>query len=129
MWSEHIHVRGAETVRSYVDGALAGVPAVTRHAYGEGVGWYAGAGLDPLAHASLIDMVLAETDIRPPALGAGGDVEIVRRSSPEHSFLFIINHGRSKATVTISGRDCFSGAVVGPEVQVAAGHVFVVEEG
>ena len=40
VWSEHLHLAGAEAVASYVDGPVPGVPAVTRHAHGEGTAWY-----------------------------------------------------------------------------------------
>ena len=46
VWSEHLHLAGAEAVASYVDGPVPGVPAVTRHAHGEGTAWYLATRLD-----------------------------------------------------------------------------------
>ena len=40
IWSETVHLRGAEPVGTYVGGVLDGRPAVTRHRVGTGTTWY-----------------------------------------------------------------------------------------
>jgi beta-galactosidase len=60
VWTELLHLAGAEAVRRFVDGPLAGVPAVTRHTYGAGTGWYVPTRLDPAGVSAVVEQVLTE---------------------------------------------------------------------
>lgn len=68
-WSEEIHLEGAEAVTTTAEGA----PAVTRHAYGEGVAWYLGTRPAPKEMRELFDRVRAECGVEPvlPGLPEG----------------------------------------------------------
>lgn len=135
LWTEKTRLTGAKAVRTYADGALAGLPAVTRNAVGRGAAWYVGTRLDEIGAHRVTDEVLAESGVVPvvPAVPAG--VEVVRRradaaaddgSAP--SFLFVINHTAEDVAVPARGTDLLTGAVADGEAQVPAHGVAVVQE-
>jgi beta-galactosidase len=141
LWSEKIHLAGAEVVRSFADGALTGGPAVTRHATGAGAAWYAATRLDDDAAARLTDALLAESGVRPVVDGAPAGVEVVRRHAdvgadegpltgdPEATFLFVLNHTAADVVVPGRGVDLLSGDRAEGEIHVPAHGVAVVQEG
>lgn len=112
VWSELLHLAsdGAEAVASYTSGALAGRPAVTRHAYGEGSAWYVSTRLDGPSYAGLLARVLAAASLTPEAEVPRG-VEAVRRRSPagDASWLFLLNHTAAEVTLPAAGHDLLTG--------------------
>jgi beta-galactosidase len=110
-WRELVRGAGAETVRAYPDGPLAGHPQVTRRRLGLGTAWYVAAqcpGEDLVALAGLP--------------GAAGDVELVRR---EGGWLFALNHGDAEHEVEVTGTEVLSGKPVDGAWAVPAGGVAV----
>ncbi len=104
LWSEAIDLEGATAVAAFGAGELAGRPAVTRHAYGDGVAWYAGTRLTPAAMRTLVDRVRAGAGAAPvlPGLPAGVQATVREGADdPAARFLFLLNHGESAATVTL----------------------------
>ena len=128
LWTEHLHLRGAEAVTSYADGPLAGVPAVTRHAVGTGTAWYAACRLDASGTSGLVDRLLEEAGVAPVAATRPG-VEVARRRSGDRSWLFVINHTDAPATVPAGGHDLVADRAVDGTVEVGPGAVAVVREG
>jgi beta-galactosidase len=126
-WTELLHLDGAEAVSSYADGPLAGVPAVTRHAYGKGTAWYVATRLDADAIAALTARVVAEAGVAPVTETVPG-VEVVRRRSHAASYLFVLNHTGADATVAANGVDLLTGSVVTGKLELAAGDVAVIRE-
>ncbi|MFE8989698.1 beta-galactosidase trimerization domain-containing protein [Streptomyces collinus] len=57
LWTEHSRLTWAEAVAAYADGPLAGVPAITRHAYGSGTAWYVATHPDPATLAAVLGRV------------------------------------------------------------------------
>jgi beta-galactosidase len=108
VWTEDLRLEGAEAVVSHADGR----PAVTRHAYGEGVAWYCATRLDP---GALLARVCAESGVEPVLPGLPEGVEAVRRGD----FVFVINH--TDAAVSVPGED-----LLGGDGTVPAGGVAVV---
>ena len=51
IWSESVRAEGAETLADYTHGMLAGSPALTRHRFGTGQGWYVSTHLDDAGYA------------------------------------------------------------------------------
>lgn len=127
VWTEHLHPRGAETVASYVDGPLPGVPAVTRNAHGDGVAWYVATRLDDRSTARLLVAVCAGAGVRPAAEVPPG-VEVVRRTDGDRSYLFLLNHTDLPATVAAAGVDLVDGSPVTGAVRLPPGAVAVVRE-
>ncbi|MFG2573916.1 beta-galactosidase [Streptomyces sp. NPDC048481] len=127
VWTEFVVPRGAETVWRYADGLTAGRPAVTRHRLGEGAAWYVSTrlgqdGLDAVLGRAAEDAGIA------PRTGLPRDVEVVRRSGPQGSYLFAINHTAADAKVALesSGAELLTGERAAGRLAVPAGAVRVV---
>ena len=96
-WSEDARVVDAEVVTTYADGPLAGRPAVTRRAVGDGAAWYLGTLPDDATLLALLDRVVADAEVTPAAVPPAG-VEVVRRSTGDASWLFVLNHTDAPAS-------------------------------
>ncbi|WP_020123275.1 beta-galactosidase [Streptomyces canus] len=130
LWSERVRLEGAEAVRSYTSGPLTGVPAVTRHTYGEGAAWYLATHPDPDTLATLLDRIRTEAGVEPVRETPEG-VEAVLRSGRDADYLFLINHGERDAEVQVASRatELLSGrSVDGGRLTVPPGDVAVVRE-
>ncbi|QHT57040.1 beta-galactosidase [Cellulomonas sp. H30R-01] len=94
VWSEKIHpADGTEVVRTFVDGDLAGGPAVTRRAVGDGSAWYLATRLDDAALGTLTETLLVEAGVEPVLAGVPAGVEVARRQAGDgRSWLFVLNH-------------------------------------
>lgn len=124
VWTELTHLRGAEAIASYSEGALTGFPAITRNVYGDGVAWYLGTQLEPDAFAAMMRKVGAEAGAA--ASGAPVGVEIVKRRSVDHDYLFIINHTDTAVNHPATGVELTTGLKVQNDIQVPAGEVRVI---
>ncbi|MFG2470987.1 beta-galactosidase [Streptomyces canus] len=130
LWSERVRLAGADAVTSYAEGPLAGVPAVTRHTYGEGVAWYLATHPDPTTLTALLDRVRTEAGVAPVRETPEG-VEAVLRRGEDADYLFLINHGERNAEVQVASQttELLSGKRIdGGRVAVAPGDVVVVRE-
>lgn len=126
IWSEHVHLEGAEAVQFFTGYPLEGVPSLTRHAVGNGAAWYLATFPDPDGIEAVLDKLLAESGVSPVAAADPG-VELVRRfSSDGQSYLFAINHTRSDASVSAAGTDLLAGETFSGTVP--AGGVAVIAE-
>jgi beta-galactosidase len=126
VWSEDVALHGAEAVLTYVDGPVAGGPAVTRHSYGAGQAWYVSTRLSGTDLAELLSRAYADAGLQ-PLPGVPSDVELVRREGGGRSYLIAVNHAESDVTVEASGTELITGAVATGEVTVPAGGVRVVD--
>ncbi|MFG3256823.1 beta-galactosidase [Streptomyces sp. NPDC048172] len=110
LWSEDIHLEGASAVAEFGEGELAGRPALTRHAYGDGVAWYVGTRLDPATMRALTDRARGEAGVSPLVDGLPEDVQVTVREGAEGRFLFLLNHGEEEAEIALpsAGRDLLS---------------------
>jgi beta-galactosidase len=124
LWSEHVRLAGAEAVRWYASGGLAGLPAVTRHRYGDGVAWYVSTELSTGGYEDLLGEVLAGAGITPGGLPPG--VELVRRESGGASWLFALNHTGEPAQLPATGLELIAGRRVDGELVMAPGGYAVV---
>ncbi|HEY1094045.1 MAG TPA: beta-galactosidase [Glycomyces sp.] len=126
-WTERVHLDGAEPVIAYTSSSLAGGPAVTRNAVGEGAAWYISAPL-PSATVDRLALRLADEAALPRAAVAEPGVEAVRRVGPDRSYLFLLNHTGTDRKATAAGHDLLADTPVGPVVTVPAGGVRVLRE-
>lgn len=99
LWSEAIELEGAEALARFTDGDLAGRPAVTRHAYGQGTVWYVGTRLDPALMRALLDDVREAADVAPVLPGLPAGVQATVREGAEGRYLFLLNHGAQTVEV------------------------------
>jgi beta-galactosidase len=127
VWTEHLHLRGAEAVSSYVDGPLPGVPAVTRNEHGDGVAWYVATRTDPATTASVVRRLVQESGAAAVTITSPG-LEVVRRSSEDAAWLFVLNHTGAAASVHAHGHDLVSDSDVDGALVIPAGGVAVVRE-
>lgn len=127
VWTEALHPAGADVVSTYLDGLLAGWPALTSHRTGDGVGHYATTRLDEDSLAKLIARCCAEAGVRAPIIAAAG-IEAVRRRGDDASYLFVINHTQREADVQAVGEELLTGGAVTGSLRVPAGGVAVVRE-
>ncbi|MBG0560185.1 beta-galactosidase [Actinoplanes aureus] len=123
LWTERLRTTTAETIASYTDGPLPGIPAITRNEYGEGQAWYVATALDL---REVLDTATRDAGVR----GAGDrTVEVVRRTGDGRGYLFVINHGTEPAEIAATGHDLVTGEPVRGVLRVEAGGVGVVKEG
>lgn len=125
-WTERLRVISADTIDSYAEGVLAGLPAVTRRRVGEGQAWYVSADLQD-GFDDLVEAVVAASGIT-PRLPVVPGVEAVRRVSDDTSWLFLINHGDTPAVVRARGIELLTAKRCDGELSLAAGAVAVVRE-
>jgi beta-galactosidase len=104
LWTEDLRLEGAEAIASYADGPMAGRPAVTRRALGDGVAWYVATRLDP---GPLLSRVCGEAGVEPVLPGLPEGVEAVRRRGAGGDFVFVLNH--TGAPVRVDGPDLLGG--------------------
>ena len=111
LWADLIHPEGAETLASFADGFYAGMPAVTRNTFGDGVAYYLGTHPDARYTKAFLRSVCAEAGAKAPLRVSSG-VEVVRRRAGDASILFVLNHGEETIDVELEGAalDLLTGA-------------------
>ncbi|MFF3942131.1 beta-galactosidase [Streptomyces phaeofaciens] len=97
---EIVQPRGAEPVATYGADFYAGTPAVTRHRFGAGEGWYVATDLDRSGVDLVVRRVLARHGLIGP-YAAHPAVETATRVTPDGtSLLFLLNHAPEPARLT-----------------------------
>jgi beta-galactosidase len=99
-WWDEIELRGAETMAVAQSGHLAGLPAVTRHAYQAGCAWYVATSLDAHLLDALVSRLAWETG-QEPVLEAQPGLECVRRRTETSEYLFVLNHGSGRKSISL----------------------------
>jgi beta-galactosidase len=97
IWSERVRLRGAETVATFASGALAGHPAITRHALGSGASWYLATRTDPASTARLFGEVLRDAGVRPVLADLPQGVQAAVRER----CLILLNHRAEQRNVRL----------------------------
>ncbi|MFJ9087901.1 beta-galactosidase [Streptomyces sp. NPDC102384] len=129
LWSEKTHLDGAKATRTWAEGPLAGLPAVTQHNVGQGSAWYVATRPDDAAVAAIVDQVLTEAEVAPAVAGLPQGVEAVRRHAADGSrFLFVINHTDHGVDVPTRGRDLLSGHNIADTLHVPVLDSAVIHE-
>ncbi|GHH43458.1 beta-galactosidase [Streptomyces candidus] len=131
LWTERIEARGCTARLRFADGPdggpARGGPAATRHSYGAGAAWYAGAALPARSLRDLLDAVCREAGAAPAAAVPAG-VEAVRRSAGDRAYLFLVNHTDQEATVPLEGHTRLDGTALPGGASVPPGGVVVLRE-
>ncbi|MGW4637124.1 beta-galactosidase [Sphaerisporangium sp. NPDC004334] len=106
VWSEALRAEGAELIAAYTHGMLAGAPALTRHRFGGGQGWYLSTRLDDTGYAELINRLLGEAGVAPETPGLPRGVEAVTRHAADgRRWRFLINHTAQAVALPWPGHD------------------------
>jgi beta-galactosidase len=129
LWSELLRTDGATVLARYAEGALAGLPAVTRHRFGAGTAWYVSTlpANEPLEQLLRAAATAAGLD-RAGAAAPPGAAVSRRTDGNGRSWLFAFNHGDAMVTLPAAGVDLLSGREVTGTLALAAGDVAVVRE-
>ena len=128
LWSETVHLSGAQALARYAGGVLDGRPAITRHAVGDGTAWYVSTRLDPESYGQLLAAVAASAGVGPEVSGMPAGVEAVRRRAGERSWLFLLNHTGDGHEVPATGIDLLTGATATGSLHLPAGATAVIRE-
>ncbi|MEV8373444.1 beta-galactosidase [Kribbella sp. NPDC056861] len=123
VWTDDVALHGAEVFAAYEDGPAAGKPAITRNAFGAGVGWYVSTRLDADQLSVVLEQAYRDAGITP---GDGPEeLELIRRRSAGAEYLIAVNHGNKPADLPIGGTDLLTGEA-GESLKVEAGGVRVL---
>lgn len=98
LWREYIQPSTAGVLATF-DGALTGLPAITRNERGEGTAWYVGTQPDGELTETIVGRLLDEAGVRGILDVPVSGVEAVQRGD----LVFVINHAGDEATVSIAG--------------------------
>ncbi|PRY65041.1 beta-galactosidase [Glaciihabitans tibetensis] len=128
LWSERLRTTGAETLASYLDGPLPGVPALTKNRHGAGTAWYAATALAPDSLRNLLRDVSGDSGVTALGPESDGSVEVIRRAAPDRSYLFVINHGAVDVELAARGHELVTDTRVDQIIRVPAGAVRVLRE-
>ncbi|GGM30871.1 beta-galactosidase [Micromonospora yangpuensis] len=125
IWSELMRAESARPVATFLDGDLAGAPAVLRNEFGTGRAWYLATVPQEAAMAALTDRVLADAAVTGMLPDLPDGVEAVRRGDT----LFLLNHGAGPARVTLTepAGDLLTGNQVEGALTLAARDVVVLK--
>jgi beta-galactosidase len=83
---------GAEAIGDYRSDFYAGTPAVTRHAFGGGFGWYVATALDQAGVSWVVRQVLDHHGLRGPYADVPDVETAVRVTADGARLLFVLNH-------------------------------------
>ncbi len=129
LWTERVTaVEGTTVVRHLADGDLAGAPALTRRAVGDGTAWYLATWPEADGVQRVVDALVAESGVRPVVPGVPDGVEVTRRSGPDGSWLFVLNHTDAPVSVQADGHELVRDEPCTRMVTVPAREVAVVRE-
>ena len=125
-WTESIELATATTYATYASGPLRGCAAITENAVGAGTASCLSTRLNAAQLDDLIGHLIEATSIQPLA-SAPREVEITKRNSSEHDFVFAINHLAVDAAVDLGlpSHDLVAGCVF--DGRLAAGAVAVLK--
>ncbi|MDN4471789.1 beta-galactosidase [Demequina zhanjiangensis] len=124
VWAEDLHLHGAEAIATYRGGPADGAPAVTRHAHGEGHGWYLSTRLSTDALADIYARVYADAWITPAGYPEG--VEVIARSGDDEDFVVVVNHLDEDVRLPLRGTDMLTDHASAGDLTVTAGGAAVL---
>jgi beta-galactosidase len=110
LWSEVIHLEGAEVLAKFTAGFCADKPAITKHRYGKGTAYYIGTRLSLEDMQRIFASIFTTAGVK-PVLPAPIGVDVVLRKG-EHSFLCIMNNLQETVTLDLqnyAGTDLLTG--------------------
>lgn len=105
-----LHTEGAESLSVYNEDFYAGMPVLTKNAFGKGFGYYVATSSDAAFYRDYIGEICGEAGIL-PIMDTPEQIEVTKRVNKNGSFVFILNHGETDyvAALPFSGTDLLSG--------------------
>jgi len=128
LWSDIIHLAGAEALGHYREDYFAGNPAITRFRFGKGTSYYLGTSLAREGLAWLLERVCTDARVQ-PVLDAPSGIEVTKRSNGTHTWLFVLNHTNESVQVVLpaQGTDLLTGKTVGSQLELGPRAVAIVQ--
>jgi beta-galactosidase len=119
MWADVVREQGAEALATFEADFYKGLPAVTRHRYGEGWALYMATMPDEAGLGWVVAEACRKAGLS-PLPGASPTVEIVRRTDGARSWLFILNHSEEYVDIPLEapGLELISGEPVERSVRI-----------
>ena len=127
---ELMHLEGAEALAEYTSNYYAGMPAVTRNAFGKGAVYYVGANLDQASLDKVMSALLAESGTA-PTVKEPTDLEVTVRETETEKITFLINFQPDTLPLPagFAGKtDLLSGKLLETETALAPYDVILVAE-
>lgn len=106
MLCDLLHTEGAQALSSYEKDFYAGMPVLTKNAFGKGYGYYVATSSDDAFYEDYLSEICAEAGIT-PIMDTPATVEVTMRSNTNGSFVFLLNHGEEtyETTLPFAGTD------------------------
>lgn len=110
MLCDLLHTKGAQALAFYEQDFYAGMPVLTKNAFGKGFGYYVATCSDDDFYREFLFEICEEAGIK-PLMDTPDGVEVTRRSNEKGSFLFILNHREDSyvASLPFAGTDLLTG--------------------
>lgn len=93
MLCDLLHTEGAEVLATYEEDFYAGMPVLTKNAFGKGFGYYVATQSSDDFYKKHLGEICREAGIE-PVMDAPDYIEVTRRVNANGSFVFILNHGQ-----------------------------------
>ncbi|MDE6319072.1 MAG: beta-galactosidase trimerization domain-containing protein [Lachnospiraceae bacterium] len=105
-----LHTEGAESLSVYNEDFYAGMPVLTKNAFGKGFGYYVATSSDDAFYRDYIGEICEEAGIL-PIMDTPEQIEVTKRVNKNGSFVFFLNHGETDhvAALPFGGTDLLSG--------------------
>lgn len=109
MLCDLLHTEGAEALAFYEKDFYAGMPVLTKNAFGKGFGYYVATQSDDDFYREYLGEICREAGIE-PIMEAPDDMEVTRRVNKNGTFVFLLNHGEEARIMAMpfAGTDLLS---------------------
>jgi len=108
VWCDILKTDGAEILATYEQDYFRGMPAVTVNNLGKGKVYYVGSDLDQKFTTYMIGNFAREGGVNPLLPEPVPGVEVMKRIKDGKEYLFILNHGEKKVSISVDGFELIS---------------------
>ena len=130
MLCDLLHTEGAEALAFYENDFYAGMPVLTKNAFGYGFGYYVATRSDDAFYREYLGEICREAGIE-PVMDAPDGIEVTRRVNKSGTFVFLLNHGEEAQVMAapFAGCDLLSGNnyAAGETITLAAKGVLIIK--
>lgn len=131
MLCDLLHTEGAVALTSYKKDFYAGMPVLTKNAFGKGYGYYVATSSDDAFYEDYLSEICAEAGIT-PIMETPATVEVTMRSNANGSFVFLLNHEEKayQTALPFAGTDLLTDTVyaLNDTITVAAKGVAIIKK-
>ena len=120
------HSEGAEVLTTYEEDFYAGMPALTKNAFGNGHAYYVCTASNQEFYKHFLGNVMDELNIKPVCITAP-DVEATIRSNDKGDYLFLLNHAKTDSTFALNTLDNRGGQDLLTNTKYSAGETITMK--